>query len=198
MLPDYAELHCLSNFSFLRGASHAEELVVRAQSLGYRALAITDECSLAGIVRAHGAAKEHGLHLIVGSEFTLDDGLRLVLLAPNREAYADLSELITTGRRQASKGEYQLSRDEIVRFSRHLLAIWLPPADPSLDDAAWLRWTFADRAWIAVELLMGPDDRGQLARLEVLGRSARLPLVAAGDVHMHVRSRRALDRKSVV
>ncbi|MDQ5887996.1 MAG: error-prone polymerase [Pseudomonadota bacterium] len=193
MLPDYAELHCLSNFSFLRGASHAEELVVRAQSLGYRALAITDECSLAGIVRAHGAAKEHGLHLIVGSEFTLDDGLRLVLLAPNREAYADLSELITTGRRQASKGEYQLSRDEIVRFSRHLLAIWLPPADPSLDDAAWLRWTFADRAWIAVELLMGPDDRGQLARLEVLGRSARLPLVAAGDVHMHVRSRRALQ-----
>ena len=121
MLPDYAELHCLSNFSFLRGASHAEELVVRAQSLGYRALAITDECSLAGIVRAHGAAKEHGLHLIVGSEFTLDDGLRLVLLAPNREAYADLSELITTGRRQATKGEYQLSRDEIVRFSRHLL-----------------------------------------------------------------------------
>jgi error-prone DNA polymerase len=110
------------------------------------ALAITDECSLAGIVRAHTAAKEYGLKLIVGSEVALDDGLRLVLLAPNHAAYADLSELITTARRQASKGEYQLSRDEIVRFSRHLLAIWLPPADPSPDDAAWLRWTFADRA----------------------------------------------------
>ncbi|MFO1386808.1 MAG: PHP domain-containing protein, partial [Chitinivorax sp.] len=134
-LPDYAELHCLSNFSFLRGASHAEELVERAHALGYRALAITDDCSLAGIVRAHTAAKQHGLKLIVGSEFTLDDGLRLILLAPGRDAYADLAELITTGRRQAAKGSYQLNRDDIVRFSRHLLALWLPPADAALDEA---------------------------------------------------------------
>jgi error-prone DNA polymerase len=193
MLPDYAELHCLSNFSFLRGASHAKELVERAHALGYQALAITDECSLAGIVRAHTAAKEYGLKLIVGSEVALDDGLRLVLLAPNHAAYADLSELITTARRQADKGNYQLSRDELVRFSRNLLALWLPPAEPSLDDAAWLRWTFADRIWIAVELLMAQDDRQRLARLEALGCTARLPLVAAGDVHMHIRSRRALQ-----
>lgn len=73
-LPAFAELHCLSNFTFLRGASHAEELVARAAKLGYAALAITDECSLAGIVRAHEAAKEHGLKLIVGTEITLDDG----------------------------------------------------------------------------------------------------------------------------
>ena len=80
MLPAYAELHCLSNFSFLRGASHPEELVERAQALGYAALAITDECSFAGVVRAHLAAKDAGLPLVIGSEFTLADGTKLVLL----------------------------------------------------------------------------------------------------------------------
>jgi len=80
----YAELHCISNFSFLRGASHPEELVARAREEGYAALAITDECSLAGVVRAHIEAKKCGLKLIIGSEFRLDDGLRLVLLATDR------------------------------------------------------------------------------------------------------------------
>ena len=85
-LPRYAELHCLSNFSFLRGASHPEELVTRAHALGYEALALTDECSLAGVVRAHVAAKECGLKLIVGTELTLADGIKLVLLAKDRKA----------------------------------------------------------------------------------------------------------------
>jgi error-prone DNA polymerase len=85
-LPEYAELHCLSNFSFLRGASHAEELVGRAVELGYSALAVTDECSLAGIVRAHVAAKKGGIKLLVGSEIHFEDGLKLVLLAPDRKA----------------------------------------------------------------------------------------------------------------
>ena len=102
----YAELHCLSNFTFLRGASHPEELVARAAELGYRALAITDECSLSGVVKAHVAAREHGLQLIIGSEFRLDDGLTLVLLAPQRRAYAELSALITLARRRSPKGEY--------------------------------------------------------------------------------------------
>src|SRR5512134_4016299 len=101
MLPAYAELHCLSNFSFLRGASHPQELVARAAALGYAALALTDECSLAGIVRAHVAAKEAKLKLIVGSELRLDDGLKLVLLAPDRAAYGALCALITAGRRRA-------------------------------------------------------------------------------------------------
>ena len=102
MLPDYAELHCLTNFSFLRGASHPEELVERAHGLGYRALAITDECSVAGVVRAHLAAKEYELPLVIGSEFTLTDGLKLVLLATDRESYGNLTQLITRGRRNRS------------------------------------------------------------------------------------------------
>jgi error-prone DNA polymerase len=112
-LPSYAELHCLSNFSFLRGASHAEELVERAVELGYSALAVTDECSLAGIVRAHVAAKKGGIKLLVGSEIRFEDGLKLVLLAPDRKAYGALASLITTGRRRAKKGAYALSRRDL-------------------------------------------------------------------------------------
>src|SRR6188474_343081 len=104
----YAELHCLTNFSFLRGASHPEELVNRAAGLGYAALALTDECSVAGVVRAHVAARDHGLPLIVGSEFRIADGPKLVLLATNRRGYAQLCRLITRGRRAAAKGSYRL------------------------------------------------------------------------------------------
>ena len=115
-LPAYAELHCLSNFSFLRGASHPEELVQRALELGYAALAITDECSFAGVVRAHVAAKAAGLPLLIGSEVLLQDGVadsamapaKLVLLATDRTGYARLSRLITTGRRRSGKGRYAL------------------------------------------------------------------------------------------
>jgi len=112
-LPAYAELHCLSNFSFLRGASQPEELIACAADLGYSALAITDECSLAGVVRAHVAAKGCGLKLIIGAEFSLDDGPKLVLLAMNREGYGNLSALITKGRRRAQKGTYHLVRADL-------------------------------------------------------------------------------------
>src|SRR5258708_26328652 len=108
-LPAYAELHCLSNFTFLRGASHPEELVRRAAGLGYSALAVTDECSLAGVVRAHVAAKDVGLPLVIGSEIRLPDGPRLVLLATDREGYGTLSELITRGPRRTNKDSYSLS-----------------------------------------------------------------------------------------
>ena len=100
-LPPYAELHCISNYSFLRGASFPEELVERAAYLRYRALAITDECSLAGVVRAHTAAKEHKLNLIIGSEFQLEEGIRFILLATDRASYGRLSHLITVARRNA-------------------------------------------------------------------------------------------------
>src|SRR3954470_419274 len=108
-LPAYAELHCLSNFSFLRGASHAQELVLRAAALGYSALAVTDECSVAGVVRAHAAAKDIGLPLIVGSELVLADGPKLVLLAESREGYGELCALITRARMRSPKGSYSLS-----------------------------------------------------------------------------------------
>src|SRR4029434_6222826 len=113
-LPQYAELHCLSNFSFLRGASHAEELIAQAKELGYTALAITDECSLAGVVRAHTAAKKlRGIKLLLGSECRLDCGLRLVVIACARAGYARLSRLITRGRRRAEKGSYSLARADV-------------------------------------------------------------------------------------
>jgi error-prone DNA polymerase len=192
-LPHYAELHCLSNFSFLRGASHAEELVERAIELGYSALAVTDECSLAGIVRAHVAAKGR-IKLIVGGEFLFQDGLKLVLLAPHRAAYSALSSLITTARRRTKKGAYSLSREDLEPQARTgLLALLVPEEKPSLEDALWLRERFAGSSWIAAELHRGADDSGRLRELEDISRRSGLPLVAAGDVHMHLRSRRRLQ-----
>jgi len=203
MLPAYAELHCLSNFSFLRGASSPEELAERAQALGYAALAITDECSVSGAVRAHFAAKETGLPLVIGSEFTLVDGTKLVLLATDRASYGNLTQLITRGRRQAKKGAYALSRDDVAVFAGGLLALWLPPdvlprkreADDSetLATASWVAATFPARAWIAVELFARAQDRARLARCAQLSQASGLPQVAAGDVHMHARARRALQ-----
>src|SRR5437016_317911 len=111
-LPDYAELHALSNFSFLRGASHPEELVSRAHALGYKALALTDECSLAGAVRAHFAAKECGLPLIHGTEITVEKA-KLILLATDRRSYGAISALITTGRRRSKKGTYSLTLADV-------------------------------------------------------------------------------------
>ena len=204
-LPEYAELHCLSNFTFLRGASHPEELAARAASLGYSALALTDECSLAGIVRAHVAAREMGLRLIVGSEFRLQDGLKLVLLAPDRKAYGALSSLITTGRRRKGKGTYLLSREDLEAGSGNgLLALWIPEenpdpgkgkrwSDPVFENAFWIAERFEDKCWIAAELHYGPNDHSKLMQLKETSRRSGLPLVAAGDVHMHLRSRRRLQ-----
>src|SRR3954467_8994310 len=118
----YAELHCKTNFSFLEGASHADELVRRAAELGYRALAVTDRNSLAGVVRAHIAAKEVGLPLIIGAEITPTDAPPVVLWAPDRASYGRLCRLITRGRWQAPKGECALMLDDIAEFSEGLIA----------------------------------------------------------------------------
>ena len=199
VLPPYAELHCRSNFSFLSGASHPEELVERAQALGYAALAVTDACSLAGIVRAHVAAKDTGLPLVVGSELVLDGGLRIVLLARDRESYGDLCQLVTRGRRSADKGSYRLTRDDVAALGARCLALWVPPDLLAANDEAlggearFVAEAFGSRAWIAVELFARAGDAARLARLETLSRTSGLPLVAAGDVHMHVRARRALQ-----
>ena len=192
-LPAYAELHCLSNFTFLRGASHPEELVKRAAGLGYSALAVTDECSLAGAVRAHVAAKDVGLPLVIGSEIRLQDGPRLVLLATDREGYGNLSDLITRGRRRTKKGSYSLCWGDLDGGLPGCLVLLVPHGKHDAEHARCVAERFADRAWIAAELLQGPDDRAQLTALRELGKAYGLPLVASGDVHMHLRSRRPLQ-----
>ena len=239
----YAELHCLSDFSFQRGASSARELFARAASQGYASLAITDECSLAGIVRAWEAAKTT-VPLIVGSEFRLADGPTLVLLVENQTGYTELCRLITLARRRCEKGSYRIERSDVENLGAGLMVLWIPDAatlpsrqalrshleladaetaaspssakvvplrredravpkgdtapprepDPALHaTATWVQRHFAGRAWIAVELHRGPDDVADLAALRDLGARFDLPLVAAGDVHMHTRKRRPLQ-----
>jgi len=191
----YAELHALSNFTFLRGASHPEELVETAAALGYEALAITDECSMSGIVRAHAAAKETGLKkLIIGSELRLRSGRKLVALVQNKGGYAALCQLISKARRAAEKGSYELTRLDFESGLPGCLVLWIPDRDLRLDvEDHWIRETFRDRLWIAVELMADGRQREQLERLREEGRRLKLPLVASGDVHMHIRARRILQ-----
>ncbi|MDR6840269.1 error-prone DNA polymerase [Pseudoxanthomonas sacheonensis] len=197
-LPAYAELHCLSDFSFLRGASSAEALFTRAAQCGYEALAITDECSLAGIVRALVASEEAGIKLIVGSEFELEDGLRLVLLVQTQQGYTHLCQLITQARRAAGKGEYLITRAD---FEAHagaegvpgIFALWLPGRSPGIEQGAWVRDTFGERAYLAVELHRDRDDAQRLDELLALSTCLSLPAVATGDVHMDTRRMRLLQ-----
>ncbi len=190
LLKSYAELHALSNFTFLRGASYPEELVIQAKSLGYSALAITDECSLAGIVRAHVCAKEQGIKLIVGSEIAFSEGIRIVFLAKNRTGYGHLSALITKGRRNAKKGNYRLSIDEIKEGLPGCIALLLSNPLPSLEIAKKAASAFPGDAWLSVELLRCGENLSEMAEF---GRKSALPLAASSDVHMHVPERRALQ-----
>jgi error-prone DNA polymerase len=217
-LPNYAELHCLSNFSFLRGASKPAELIERAKALGYSALALTDECSFAGVVRAYKAAKAANFKLIIGGEFVFDDGLKLVLLAQNRAGYGNLAALITLARRRSEKGRYRLTRGDIDVLPSltapsgavpDCLALWLPQSNgvgaprsghPAMQSTPaptgeWLAARFPNRLWLAVELhAAGPnDDRARLQQQLALAQACGLPAVASGDAHMHIRGRRALQ-----
>ena len=187
--PGYAELHAISNFTFLRGASHPEELVRRAAELGYAALALTDECSLAGVVRAHRTAKETGLSLLVGTELVLDPSTRVVLIATDRAAYGRLSALITRARRGAEKGSYRLGSEDLGEGVGGCLALLI---SGSRSFAAWLEERFQGCLWLAVTLHRGTGDAGILEARRRLGRQLGLPLVAAGGVRMHERGRRPL------
>ncbi|MDB5749716.1 MAG: dnaE2, partial [Ramlibacter sp.] len=195
-LPDYAELHCLSNFSFQRGASHPQELVRRAHELGYSALALTDECSMAGVVRAHTEATRLGLKLLLGAEFALD-GFRLVALARNANGWGNLCEFISIARREALKGEYVCSREAsdftLLQDCEILLA---PERELEFEDLCerveWAQAFFPRRHWLAVELLLQGDDELWLDTLLQVGEATGSPLVAAGDVRMHTRSRKPL------
>ena len=229
-LPGYAELHCRSNFSFLTGASHPSELVERAKALRYSALAITDECSLSGVVRAHVAAREAGLHLIIGSEMRLtlpgdakakasqkngeasedEEGpqphARLVLLAQTRRGYGNLSHWITVARRRAPKGSYLAHPGDIegkvpnaptLAGLPECLALLVPDASQSFETvfahAMWLKTWFQDRASLAVSLLRRPGDEELLKVVRRVAEFTGLPIVATGDVLMHLRSRKPLQ-----
>ena len=192
-LPEYAELHCLTNFSFLKGASHAEELVMRAQDLGYHALAITDQCSVAGVVRAHAAAKRCRFPIIIGADFTLECGLRFVALAPDRRAYGRLSRLITRGRRAAPKGSYKLVRADVEDILSGCLILWLPGPASTSDEGRWLLERFPGDTWLAVEQFLDGNATARLRTLQQFAHELDMPMVASGDVHMHVRARRHLQ-----
>ncbi len=208
-LPAYAELQCVSNFSFLCGASHPEELVARAAALGYEAIAVTDECSVAGVVRAHGEAKRQGIALIIGSQFRIchDAGdLRIIALAMNRNGYGNLCELITLGRGRKEKGSYQLTQydfsnpevgHEHLRSLPDCLLLLAP--DYGVDtqtlqrQAAWMKAIFGTRARVALTLLHRGQDEQHKASVQQAAALNGLRIAATGDVRMHLRSRKRLQ-----
>jgi len=198
-VPPYVELRCKTNFSFLRGASHGEELVERAGELGLAGLAITDLASVAGVVRAHVAAKEAGFPILVGAEVDLADGPSLVLLATDRAAYGRLCDLITVGRRRAPKGEFELRCDDVCERAEGLIAIVLQGGRESIERRARTRAAldrlptpFAGRLYFSLEAHRGPDDVAALRALDAQAQSLGLPTVATNDVHYHDRARAPL------
>jgi error-prone DNA polymerase len=215
-LPAYAELHCLSCFSFQRGASQPEELVQRAHALGYSALAITDECSMAGVVRAHKALKvlreeaekqkeTLGLKLLLGAEFLVQDsapreGLRLVALAHNLQGWGNLCAFISEARREEriKKGDYHVSwQDSAMHTLRHCELLLAPPRTMALESLVGLcrraKSLWGDHAWLLVELSLRMDDALWLHKLQQASALSGLPLVAGGNVHMHDRRRKPLQ-----
>ena len=196
----FAELHAISNFSFLRGASHPEELVRAAAALGYRAIAITDECSVAGAVKAHFAALEHGIQLIVGAEFHLAaktapedaEQVHIVLLAPTRRAYGQLSALITRGRRRSPKGEYALALQDLRGSVPDCLGLWIPGTGASIGAQIALGQEIKrllPNLWIALELFLASDDLDKTAQALTLSSRLDLPIVASNGAAMHAPER---------
>jgi len=209
-LPSYAELQCASNFSFLRGASHPEQLVARAAELGYSTIAITDECSVAGVVRAHGEARRQGLPLIIGSQFRVNHdnspSLQLIALAMNRDGYGNLCELITLARSRVDKGDYLLYTDDFAQpvaaleYLRGLpnCIVLLAPSyciDPDVlrQQCHWMRQVFGSRARLALTLLYRGHDEQHKRTVQQIGIEQGVPVVATGDVCMHLRSRKRLQ-----
>lgn len=196
----YAELHCKSNFSFLTGASHPQELVAQASLLRYKAIAITDECSLAGVVKAHQMAERCGIHLIIGSEFLLSNNEKIVALAPNRQAYAELSGFITLARRRAEKGCYEAHLEDLRFRLQHCLIIWLADFELLLDDsekrcqhAEAFCQAFKERLYIGISHQLCADEKSKFLAWKKLGDQFAIPLVACGSVLMHEQERKPLQ-----
>jgi len=197
--PAYAELAVTSNFSFLRGASHPDELVRRAAELGYRAIAITDHNTLAGAVRMHMAAKAAGLKLLVGSRLILADHPALLVWASDRPAYSRLCRLLTLGKRRAAKGQCQLFISDVLDHSEGLFAAVIPPYPPHalgddfLQQLCRLRDAFGHRISLAAACSFDSDPRFDLQKLQHISLAAAVPLLATNDVHYHSPDRRPLQ-----
>ena len=166
---------------------------MRAAECGYSALAITDECSLAGVVKAHVAAKQVGLKLLIGAEFNLTEGLRVIALAPSRAAYAELSGLISLSRRRSSKGEYTTHLRDIIFHLKRCFLIWLPDdSEHQLAYGQQLARLCRDRVWVGIARLLGNDEVRRFRQRWHLAQKLDLPMVACGDVQMHCASRKRL------
>ena len=197
----YVELQVTSNFSFLRGGSHPDELATHAAALGHEAIAVTDRNTLAGVVRAHAAARETGIRLVVGVRLDLEDGASLLAYPTDRAAYGRLARLITLGRRRAVKGECRLTRGDVMHWGAGMIFIAVPlddlpdPATPEDAFAAQLRelqTAFPGNCFLAAHHLYRGDDARRLACLARLAEACATPMVATNDVHMHEPQRRVL------
>src|SRR5271154_3343180 len=193
----YADLQVTTNFSFLRGAAHPRELVMTAAALGHGAIAITDRNSLAGIVRAHQAAKEVGLRLVVGCRLDLCDGMSLLIFPEDRAAYGRLTRLLTSGKRRAPKGDCRLCYADLVAHGEGQIVVVLPSEEAVSDEfaafAARVAADFAGRAYLAAHHLYRGDDARRLTHLAALAEAVGLPLVATNDVLYHLPERRPLQ-----
>jgi error-prone DNA polymerase len=191
----YAELQVTSNFSFLRGASSCEELFAEAKELGIEALAITDRNSLAGIVRAHQAAKHTGLRLVVGCRLDLADGMSILAYPTNRAAYGLLCRLLSLGKQRGGKGKCHLEWADVVAYGDGLIAVLVPDV---ADEVCGLRLrrlrdSFGDRAYMALTLRRRPNDQLRLHELANLAAMSRVATVLTNDVLYHHRERRILQ-----
>ncbi|MEM9170784.1 MAG: error-prone DNA polymerase, partial [Pseudomonadota bacterium] len=197
----YAELAVTTNFSFLRGASHAEELVARAAELGLNAVGVADRNTLAGVVRAHTAAKDAGMKLLIGARLVPDDGPELICYPKDRAAYARLSRLLSVGKMNAPKGECRFTLDDVRAAADGQIFIAVPPDDPGRvqpDDAferavADLAQAWRGRLFLAARRGFQGRERERLARLDALGRRVGAPIVAVNDVLYHAPERRPLQ-----
>jgi error-prone DNA polymerase len=185
----YAELQCATNFSFLRGASHAEELVTQAKHLGITALAITDRNSLAGVVRAHAAAKDMNLKMIVGARLELDSA-SLLAYPTNRKGYGKLCRLLSLGQRRAEKGQCILTLEDVYAHAEDLIFALLPESSEHLET---LREHLRAPLYQAVNRLYASDDLARINRLAELAHKTKTPLLATNDVLYHHSSRRVLQ-----
>jgi len=199
---NYTELQVTTNFSFLRGASHPEEFVERAAEYGYREIGITDRNSLAGIVRAHVAAKSTGMRLLPGCHLILLDGPGLLAYPTNIDGYTQLSSLLTTGNLRAEKGECHLYKSDVYQQLKDIRLIAVSPTTLNNDfefessfekNLKEYMEAFGNRLYLAATRRYLGDDSKQLFRLSQISKRLHIPLVATNDVHYHFAQRRQLQ-----